>query len=428
MYINITKHKQLPFSNISHYILAILLILSCHTLVGTLIGGTRLLLICIGGTIVSVLLNIRLVFYLKKALWHAIILYFLIILLLLIGDFKYFYFAATYGVLAGLLFLGAALDDSGEYFYKVLHAFANVVLIIAAISLFFFLFGTIGNKIPPLTTYSFKEINWSNFDYNNYYFLYNDGQYTDIFGNYVLRNIGIFLEAPMYTLPLVLALYDFLFFRKSINWISIGILLFTMASTLSTTAYIFAALLLTIRFFEKIRNNTILKVIIAPIFTLILLSFVTSILSDKLSTTNLSGVARLDDIQASVHSFMKHPFLGNGYNNARALDPFRTSYTKNIVRNSREAGQSTGLFAIMSNGGLVYLSIWILPLIHAISHMKDKYSRAINYKSTFIIAFNILLLVTAIQTEYICVFFTVMCIYISTQEDIIDKIGDEMYE
>lgn len=399
---NITK--------VSDYIIAILLILSCHSLLGTMLGGSKLLALCIIGTGVALALRWKQKMFVKHDWLNPIAFYFLTLFLLLIfGDFKYLYFVATYIVLGGFLVIGFIQDSRKDFFYRIIRAFSNIVLIIATISIFFFVFGTLLHAIPVYKSYSAKYLNWSNFGYNNYYFLYNDGQYTDIFGKYILRNIGIFLEAPMYTFVLVIALYDCLFFRKKVNIVATIILTVTMITTLSTTAYVMAAGLITIRFFDRIRNSKALKTIIIPFFSLILIYFIEIVLRDKLSSTNLSGIARLDDIQASVRSFLAHPILGNGYNNARALDPFRTSYTKDIVRTSREAGQSTGMFAILSNGGIVYLSIWILPLLSAVVCLQNRMLKKINYQALFVILFNIMLFVTAVQTEYICVFLTVMC-------------------
>lgn len=243
-------------------------------------------------------------------------------------------------------------------------AYCNVMYFFAVISLICWLFGSVLGVLPGriLTHY-----NWANTTYNTYtyFFLYfeNPVQAVNMFGHLLIRNTGIFTEAPGYASALTLALGIELFwpeFRKNkrYKWI----IIVTLLTTLSTKGFIVLGILLVISIVnyikEKGNRNKGLKFIGFVLFVLISIGVVyiiRIIMYDKMSTQSY-GI-RYDDLISCIKTWITHPFFGVGYGNVSSV-----LENSGIVYRKVQS-ISMGLLVVLAEGGLYLLAFYALPAI-----------------------------------------------------------------
>lgn len=392
-------------NNIFVYALMLLVVISCRSLLLNIISERVVgaIFLLIAGLYLLYRARIRIKSAYKNKWILFIYMYSLMSLILLIfGNFKDLSFVGIQ-VISVLLFSALLMGNTPEIRNRYLTAFSNIVYIISLCSLFFFLFGTTLGIIQPTNIYSADLINWGGLTYKDYFHLYNEAQETTIFGTEFIRNIGIFLEAPMYAYVLLISLYFELFLRKNnLNKKKyerrIILLLITIATTLSTTGIVMACSLLYIKGYQVFGKKKIIKYGIWP-FVLIIVTYIIFVfVYDKVATGNISGMTRIDDLKASFLSFLESPIIGNGYRNSRAMDPFRASF-RNLNWTNDVAGLSTGVGGVLSNGGIVWSVFWFTPLIVAVKYFLT-ISRGKNQYG-FIVLLFVLLFVTVIYIALI---------------------------
>ena len=115
-------------------------------------------------------------------------------------------------------------------------SYSDLVCILAAISLIFYIGGTLLQIIPSTRTATFE---WAYVrSCKTYFNLYYESQ--KIKGaTLTLRNCGIFPEAPMYNMVLCTALAVEMFLKPQISKKRIQLLMITIVTTLSSTGYLF---------------------------------------------------------------------------------------------------------------------------------------------------------------------------------------------
>ena len=118
-----------------------------------------------------------------------------------------------------------------SYFRK----YVNILVVLAAISLFFFFLGSVLKVIPPTGQIQFSW-DWQR-ECPSYFFLYFEPQTIDIFGYAGARNCGIFSEAPMYAYLLVAAILCEMMADKKRPTV-ITVLVLATLTTCSTTAIV----------------------------------------------------------------------------------------------------------------------------------------------------------------------------------------------
>lgn len=175
---------------------------------------------------------------------------------------------------------------------------------------------------------------------------------------YVHRNSGIFWEPGAYQLFLSLALFikmknckwDLFYDKKS--FIEVVVLVITILSTQSTTAYIEFALIF-IAYLHANWGKMLIKTkvfVFIPMLTLIGL-FVTyllntKVITDKFTTGNISYGFRTNDIVASIEIIIESiPIIGFG---------FETSTINNYYRIKGVVQNSVGLLSSIISMGLIY--------------------------------------------------------------------------
>lgn len=246
---------------------------------------------------------------------------------------------------------------------KFVKAFTDIMIFLAAISILFWVFGTIYKIMPfrkQITYIWGGGVNRTAYTYLNIYY---ETDYQLLFTNLMNlgrlnRNVGIFCEAPGYALYLDFALAIELLINPKVNKKRISLLIIAAITSFSIKAYIFIlmAFFLRIVIFSSKKNRVkyILTCICFPILLVLTAVLGNILINDKIGTS--AGTIRLDDLQAGLLTFKKNPIWGSGfYDNNLIL-----SFTK-IKRPG--TGLSMGT-TFLAHGGL-YMMLLYLGAIYA---------------------------------------------------------------
>lgn len=232
-----------------------------------------------------------------------------------------------------------------KYRLSVFYKIADIVVVIAAMSLMLWLpisfLGVLPMNMSVVVEWGYSRT------VSGFYWLYFQPQTLDDFFGlaFLNRNSGIFAEAPMYSFILVFGLLVELYLKKSISWLRVTILVVTILTTFSTSGYLLLLLVAAAKMvFLKARTKIIwlLKAMIIP-FGVICVAYIGYFfLSEKASSHSAS--VRQSVIENELSSWKKSPIIGNGYNFV-------------------EEGSSNSLFLLLSEGGILLISLYIIAFI-----------------------------------------------------------------
>ena len=253
----------------------------------------------------------------------------------------------------------------------------NITALLAVISLFFWILASNLNVISP-TDYLINK--WSDGGLVvSYYNMYFETQRIVIMDNVMVRNSGVFAEAPMWNLILSIALMiQTLFLGR--NDYKTFILVLTILSTVSTTGVYIIGLIIAYKIiFEVSGWKKYITLILIPIL-LLGLSF---IWENKSETASAS--IRFDDYKAGIQAWFDNVFFGSGFlNGLRVIE----SYMDTTIR--ANLGYSNSLFVILAQGGIILFILYLLPMFLIL--LNRKYS----YDLKFFVFLLIVILSTAI--------------------------------
>lgn len=208
-------------------------------------------------------------------------------------------------VLAGMISIRVKRDD-------FLPAFNLVLLYIASFSIAVFVLTIVAR--PVLSIFPVTE-NYANVEFSNLLL-------TVVFRDTeVLRNTGIFREPGVFSLYLLTGLMIELYFFKQQRYLYTGVYLVALITTMSTTGFLVATLLLAGHVLRKnIRSAAIISSI-TLILTLGILSQWPDMLGaifskfDEDSSDFASALARLSSISVPFLIFLSSPAFGSGLSN-----------------------------------------------------------------------------------------------------------------
>lgn len=337
---------------ILQYILAFFIILESRSVFSRFIDGNLEKIFT--GIIVLTLLLIILLNYSYKVKKRGIIflgfylIYIMIFLFVNVNNYQG-KFLTIFLILFPLLFLLFEVYEKKEL-ENVFKAYVNIMIVIACISLFFFIIGSLMNVIPTNVT---KTIDWGgNKIINGYFYLHFNSQTTVMFGKTILRNTSIFVEGPMFALHLMFAMALSLFLKKKIlNKYSV-IFGFAILSTLSVTGLLFYLFLLFYKY--TFFNKSKVKVILLPIVFIVFLIIGTTFLSDK-QTTNSYNI-RNDDYYAGFSSFKDNPIFGSGFLNNDEVIKYMSDYRL------YNTGLSNSFIIVLVQGGIYLTLFYLIPI------------------------------------------------------------------
>ena len=306
-----------------------------------------------------------------------------------------YYFAIDLPLLMAYMCFASGGGASRRIFY----AFADVMCVLAAVSLVFWLFGSIAGAVSTSETVT---ADWGGiYDYPSYMGIYFERQTANVFGTRVIRNQGIFTEAPMYDAYLVAALCVEAYMRpwkkRSAEWSSehlraasiprMLLLLLTIVSTLTSSGLIFAAVIAASVFFlYPLRGKYARPVKIALGAAAAVAAVVVVVTVIALKSGSMSFRIRVDDFAACFKSWLDSPVFGIGYNNTSGIIAHMSGFRLD------NTGLATGAGMALAQGGLVAAAIYTLPLVMwVVESVKRR-----NYGTLCFAAVSAVLLVTAV--------------------------------
>lgn len=285
--------------------------------------------------------------------------------------------------------------DTDDLEHNLMGKLSNIIVILAGVSLIFYFLCSVFKIISPT---SYVSINWGGERYIPSYFgLYYETQPINIGGIWLIRNTGVFTEAPMHSFVLCIALIIRIFLVKKKTNISTMILIFAIFTTYSTTGILVTCLILVSTFISQQNRNKIIKfikLIMLPLVIILFLCVAMLFYFDKKQTNSYS--IRMDDYRIALKAWSEHKFIGNGFG---TIEEQTYKYT-NI--NERNTGGSSGINSIVSDGGIylffMYISPFVILFIYYIC--KKDFMKAI-----MVIMLIILLLTTSIAYRALMINF-----------------------
>lgn len=264
-------------------------------------------------------------------------------------------------------FYQSALDHQINDFFI---CFRNVVIILAIISVFFWLGSSFG--LQPNTS---AMVNWgSNSVIPGYFNLHFIAQGRIAFlGFNLIRNTGMFVEAPMYAYVLCIALLITLFLDKRISkydW-KIFVLLGTIITTTSTTGLIVALIAFSyyLLVINKVRNQ-FFKLLIYLFIIIAMILAVLYFLTKKVDSDWASSSSiRMNDYVSGFRAWIQHPFIGNGlgsYSDIMKYMDYRRIQAEATINGM--TGFSNGIMEVLAYTGLIGLLYYLVPTLIGFFH------------------------------------------------------------
>lgn len=258
-----------------------------------------------------------------------------------------------------LLLLTLYMGGQSDGGVRLLHRLSDIVAVLTALSLFFYLFGTILHWIPKTDVAAFYwGGGWRTCP--SYFHLYYEAQQITFFGWDLPRNCGVFPEAPGFAVFLVTATATEVLLRARPRLWRCVLFAVATVTTVSVKAFLLMAAVFTLRYVlwppEWLSRR--LRMWLFPLLGVGMTLAAAVLLWDKLNS--VSGVMRLDDVVACWRAFTTAPLFGTGYWNDASVIPF-FSYPDRYNN-----GLSMGAAVILAQGGLYLSTLYWLPAVGAI--------------------------------------------------------------
>ncbi|QNQ80524.1 O-antigen ligase family protein [Lactobacillus sp. PV034] len=292
---------------------------------------------------------------------------------------------------------------------SILISYWNLMIIIGLISLLFWVLGSLFRLISPTGT---VESFWGAFDgiphlVNSYFNVYYETQSVNSIIGTFIRNTAIFTEGPMAALNFSLALLIGINSSSKNLVLKNTILVFSLASTFTTTGYIFLTILILGHWIDRLKKknsfNISYLIFILPI--LIVGSLLLIVLFNQKRIYGSGSVdVRFDDYRVGLKTWTQHIIFGTGISNSNAL------------RNNMELwrmgnpGFSNSITEVLANGGL-YLGILYFGSFFKGLLTKD------GLKKIFVVMTFYLFVTTAFTYNYILIFLLIWFSSFSTTRE-----------
>lgn len=234
--------------------------------------------------------------------------------------------------------------------YKFFFAYSNLMIVVAMVSLFFWVFASVmgliqsSNIVPTSWGMSLGEYDKAGRSYGGVYFemQYILGSLKEIFH---YRNCAIFCEGPAYAFMLSLALLTEWVLREKVKLWKVALLSITLLSTCSAMGVLYIVLIFMLHWLITGRVST--KKMLIPIILVFFCAVVSIVIQNKANTTSVS--IRLNDYLYALGMFVKSPIFGYGIDYASGI--------KELV------GITNSFSSILMQGGLMMTIYYLAPLI-----------------------------------------------------------------
>lgn len=281
-----------------------------------------------------------------------------------------------------------------------IHIFINISLVIATVSLVFWLFGSILGIIKPTGIYHSRwaadgVVRTIKSYYNIYYEPQGYMNIANIIGA-IPRNSAIFTEAPMCSMVFSIAfLAEYLLDeRRSIT--KCVILAVAVISTISTTGV--TTLLIALVLKQVFRKSRTLyeqtnKAVILPLLVLVGIILVRYLVLQKLMTN--SGLIRLDDFAAGFKAWMNAPIFGNGYSNGESIKRFMSSFRMG------NTGFANSVMQILAFGGIWLFAVYAYCIRGIVKLVSERDWNRVIFYILYLYMFSITISTFQMLTYYI---------------------------
>ena len=297
----------------------------------------------------------------KAAHWHRVVLLAVFLAVYLVATrYNAVRFVLYYAVPLLLLVLYVGLKERQEGCLDLLHKLSDVVMVLTALSLFFYLFGTVLNLIPGETTATYS---WGGTVRTcpTYFHLFYEAQKINFFGLNLVRNCGVFPEAPGFAIFLVLATATEVLLRDKPRLWRCLLYVAATVTTYSAKAIVLVAAVFALKYVFTPTEGGFsrkFKAIAVPTALVGVGAVAAVLLWDKMQT--VSGFMRLDDVLACFKTWLTAPVFGTGYWNDESVIPF-FAYPDRYNN-----GLSMGVMVVLAQGGLYLLTLYAVPAVRAI--------------------------------------------------------------
>ena len=170
------------------------------------------------------------------------------------------------------------------------------------------------------------------------------------------KNLGIFVEPPMFGLFLGTGLYTELFLKKKSKLLIVGIFLITIVSNRATLAMIISliAVLFVLLTIVKGRKHANIYIGAALVFA----AAGAIVLVIKKWNAGWEGFAtHIDDFAASIKCWLHYPILGCGYNTEAPIQQYMSDFR------ASNQGLSNSAAVVLAEGGIVLFTYYLIPFV-----------------------------------------------------------------
>lgn len=339
--------------NVIEYILAFFIIIDCNSVYSLSLSSAMFTLL-LGGFLSGLLFLFNILIQKQNNISNIKEeQFFIFFMLFFLFVFIIYSYASTqvsvlfrFGTIVPLIIMYFITKNSQQAKFSLFLKMSNIIYYLALISLVLWISVSILHILPFNTT---LVADWAGRKpYKGFMYLYFESQ--DISASFLpgmfVRNTGIFVEGPMYCFIIAFGLTVELFFKHKINRTHVVVLICTLLSVFSTTGFLYLLVLFLFKvFFIKPVNKfyNIVKLVSIPFLLYLGVLLVGIILKEKKSSGG-SLDNRAEMVSNNIDAWKRSPLIGNGYG-----------------FNSK--GNSNAIFTILSDGGILEIAFYLIPLL-----------------------------------------------------------------
>lgn len=172
----------------------------------------------------------------------------------------------------------------------------------------------------------------------------------------IKKNLGIFIEPPMYGLFLGYAFYTELFLKKKSNPMILAVLLLTLFSNRAVLALLLCMGAVFFKYLEVSEGKKYAK-LLTPLLILTGMVAATALILYKRKVGFGSFATHIDDFAASLKCWTHYPILGCGFNTDAPIKEFMSEFRKH------NQGLSNSAAVVLAEGGIVLFTYYLTPFL-----------------------------------------------------------------
>lgn len=284
---------------------------------------------------------------------------------------------------ASLPFVFFYFSSNASYIVKIelFRKVVNVMVVISCISLFFWIFGSTFKMITPtgVALFEWGTVN----EVSSYFNIYFETQYVDWWGiDFFWRNTAIFVEGPMMSLTLIIAITLIYYFDDIwhiATWKKF-ILAFAIITSFSVTGYFILWGFVVLKLYRSKKFRAIMIVMLIPLSL-----YAIQVMMDMKQSTG-SYSLREDDYYVGFITWLQNPIFGWGFNNWEALQA--------NMKGRANDGFSNSIFSVLTQGGILMGLMYFIPILIGITSKEFK-------RFVVCIVYAILFISIIFQTAYV---------------------------